>query len=99
MIPMKEGREKEQWMTDEILEMVKRRQETTEMRATEYRTLGTNAGRWKKFNEKCREIERMGIIDTPRVNKRNNKKKDPLIDSMHEIKSGNAHNKIKILER
>lgn len=45
MIPMKEGREKEQWMTDEILEMVKRRQETTEMRATEYRTLGTNAGR------------------------------------------------------
>lgn len=51
------------------------------------------------FNEKCREIERMGIIDTPRVNKRNNKKKDPLIDSMHEIKSGNAHNKIKILER
>lgn len=41
----------------------------------------------------------MDSIDTPSVNKRNNRKKDPLIDSMHKIKRENAHNKIKILER
>lgn len=42
MTPLKEGWEKKQWMTDEILEMVKKRQEAMEMRATKYRTLNKN---------------------------------------------------------
>lgn len=66
---------KKWWVTDEILEIMTKRQQTMSSNGTEYRALMTNF--------RCAEIEGTSIRDKADMYK-NNRNEGLIIDSMHE---------------